>query len=91
MNKSDLIDFVKDQAGFSKTDSEKAVNAVFEGIASALKQKEEATFVGFGSFVIVQREAREGRNPRTGEKLHIPASNQVKFRPGKTLKESVGK
>lgn len=89
MNKGDLVQFVKSHAGLGTTDSEKAVNAVFQGIASALKKKEEASFVGFGSFVVVKRNAREGRNPRTGEKLKIAASNQVKFRPGKALKESV--
>jgi DNA-binding protein HU-beta len=64
MNKGDLIQFVKDKTALSKTDSEKAVNAVFEGIASALQKKEEATFVGFGSFAVVKRKAREGRNPK---------------------------
>jgi len=90
MNKGDLIQFVKDHTSLSKADSEKAVNAVFEGITTALTRKEEATFVGFGSFSPVEREAREGRNPRTGEKLAIPASTQVKFRAGKGLKERVG-
>lgn len=89
MNKGDLIQFVKEGTGLAKTESEKAVNAVFDGITSALQKKEGASFVGFGSFTVVQREAREGRNPRTGEKLQIAASKQVKFRTGKALKESL--
>lgn len=70
-------------------DSEKVINTVFEGIGTALKKGEEASFLGFGSFVVVKREAREGRNPRTGEKMKITAANQVKSHPGKNLKESV--
>ncbi|MBY0263873.1 MAG: HU family DNA-binding protein [Holosporales bacterium] len=89
MNKGDLVSFVKDQTKLSKADSEKAINAVFEGISCALQKKEEAAFVGFGSFLVVEKKAREGRNPQTGEKIHIAASNQVKFRPGKALKDSV--
>lgn len=89
MNKGDLVQFVKQHANLNGTESEKAVNAVFNGISSALKKKEGASFVGFGSFVVVPRAAREGRNPRTGEKLKIAAGHQVKFRPGKALKEGV--
>ena len=89
MNKGDLIQFVKENTGLSKADSDKAVNAIFEGVSQALSKKEEAAFVGFGTFSVVEREAREGRNPRTGEKMHIQASSQVKFRPGKTLKDRV--
>ena len=89
MNKTDLIDYVKTQTGLGKAECEKAVGAVFQGIAEALEKKEEVSFVGFGSFIVIKREARDGRNPRTGEIIQIPTSNIVKFRPGKGLKAKV--
>lgn len=91
MNKSDLISFVAQQTKLTKSDSEKAVNAVFEGISSSLKKGQEAAFVGFGTFGILDRKARTGRNPRTGAALKIAASKQPKFKPGKALKEAVNK
>lgn len=89
MNKSDLIAFVKQKTNLSKDNCEQAINAVFEGISGALQAKEDAVFTGFGSFVTVDRPARDGRNPRTGEKLSIKATRQVKFRPGKGLRDAV--
>ena len=91
MNKGDLIAFVKQKTNLSKDNCEQAVNAVFEGISEALCAKENAVFVGFGSFVTVNRPERDGRNPRTGEKLIIKATRQVRFRPGKALKEALTK
>lgn len=89
MNKNELIAAVADEAGLSKVDSEKAVNAVFDAITGSLKKGDEVRLMGFGSFVVSHRAASEGRNPRTGEKIKIPASKQVKFKVGKGLKDSV--
>ncbi|HYD67510.1 HU family DNA-binding protein [Azospirillum sp.] len=89
MNKNDLVAHVADAAGLSKTDATKAVDAVFEGIADSLKKGDEVRLVGFGTFAVAERAASEGRNPRTGEKISIPASKQPKFKPGKNLKDAL--
>ncbi len=89
MNKGELIDAVASISKLSKTDSESAVNALFEAITQSLKQEDDVRIVGFGTFTAVAQKAREGRNPRTGEKLQIPASIQPKFRAGKSLKEAL--
>ena len=89
MNKNDLVTSVADNAGISKADSTRAVDAVFDSITSALKDGQEVRLVGFGTFVVTHRKASVGRNPRTGEKIEIKASNQPKFRAGKGLKEAV--
>jgi len=89
VNKNDLIAAVADAAELSKADSGKAVDAVFEAITKALKKGDDVRLVGFGTFDVVKRAASEGRNPRTGEKIKIPASTQPKFRPGKGLKDAL--
>ncbi|MFT5438272.1 MAG: DNA-binding protein HU-beta [Alphaproteobacteria bacterium] len=89
MNKNDLVASVATNSGLSKADSTKAVDAVFDSITSSLKGGNEVRLVGFGTFTVTQRRASEGRNPRTGEKIQIPASNQPKFRAGKGLKDAV--
>ena len=89
MNKNDLIAQVADDAGLSKADATKAVDAVFDRITASLKQGTEVRLVGFGTFVVSTRAASEGRNPRTGEKISIPASKQPKFKAGKALKDAV--
>jgi DNA-binding protein HU-beta len=89
VNKNDLVAAVADSAGLSKADSAKAVDSVFDCIASSLKSGDEVRLVGFGTFSVVRRAASEGRNPRTGETIQIPASNQPKFKAGKGLKDSV--
>jgi DNA-binding protein HU-beta len=86
VNKNDLVALVADAAGLSKIDATKAVDAVFDGIIQSLKKGEEVRLVGFGTFDVSDRAASEGRNPRTGEKINIPASKQPKFKAGKTLK-----
>ena len=73
----------------SKADAGKAVEAVFDSITNSLKGGTEVRLVGFGTFSVANRRASEGRNPRTGEKIQIPASKQPKFKAGKGLKESV--
>lgn len=89
MNKTQLIDFVAEKANLTKKDAGDAIDAVFEGIASGLKNNQGAQFVGFGSFTITKTKARKGRNPRTGAEIDIPASDRIGFKAGKGLKELV--
>ncbi|MDD9905487.1 MAG: HU family DNA-binding protein [Rhodospirillaceae bacterium] len=89
MNKNDLIASVSDSAGLSKADAGKAVDAVFDSITGSLKSGTEVRLVGFGTFSVSRRAASQGRNPRTGEPIQIPASNQPKFKAGKGLKDAV--
>ncbi len=89
MNKNDLVAHVAEGAGLSKADAAKAVDAIFDGITAALKAGDEVRLVGFGTFLVSSREASEGRNPRTGAKIAIPASKQPKFKAGKGLKDAV--
>ncbi len=89
MNKLDLIAAVAQETDISKAKATEVVEAVFGAIEKSLKQKEEVRLVGFGTFVTAAREASKGRNPRTGEEIDIPASNSVRFKAGKTLKDAV--
>ena len=89
MNKSDLVSDVAEISGLTKTDADKAIDAVFAAITAALKDGGDVRLVGFGSFSVAARPAREGKNPRTGEKLAIPASKQPKFSAGKALKDAL--
>lgn len=89
MNKNDLVAVVAENSELSKADSTKAVDAVFDAITTTLKSGDEVRLVGFGTFSVAQRAASEGRNPRTGEKIKIPASKQPKFKAGKGLKDAV--
>ena len=89
MNKDDLIAAVANDAGLTKSDAARVVDSVFETIASTLSSKDEVRVTGFGTFAVTRRAARDGRNPRTGEKIRIPASNQAKFKAGKALKEAI--
>ncbi len=89
MNKNDLVAEVAASATLSKADAAKAVDAVFNSITSALSGGGEVRLVGFGTFSVAQRKATQGRNPRTGERIQIPASRQPKFKAGKSLKDSV--
>ncbi len=89
MNKNDLISKVSSLSGLTKADACRAVDGVFEAITSSLKKNEEVRLVGFGTFTVTKRAATEGRNPRTGEKIKIPATKLPKFRPGKGLKQAV--
>lgn len=89
MNKNELVGVVADNTGLSRSDAAKAVDGVFDAISSALKGGDEVRLVGFGTFTVSQRAASEGRNPRTGEAIQIPASKQPKFKAGKGLKDAV--
>jgi len=89
VNKQDLIGVVAAQTGLSKGDATKAVDGVFDAITAALQKSDEVRLVGFGTFHVAKRAASEGRNPRTGEKINIPASRQPKFKAGKGLKDAL--
>ena len=89
MNKNDLIASVADGADMSKADAGKAVDAVFDSISNSLQTGTAVRLVGFGTFSVTRRQASKGRNPRTGEPIQIPASNQPKFKAGKGLKQAV--
>ncbi len=91
MNKNDLIAAVASATDMSKADAATAVDGVFSSVTNALSSGEEVRLVGFGTFSVAQRAASEGRNPRTGEKIQIPASKQPKFKAGKGLKDAVNK
>ncbi len=91
MNKNDMIAEVAKKAGLSKTDAAKSIDAFVSVITSALKAGDDVRLVGFGTFAVSERAATEGRNPRTGETIKIPASKQPKFKAGKGLKDAVNK
>ena len=90
MTKAELIEQMAKDAGISKAAANKALGSFADGVKKALKKKDgKVTLVGFGTFTKVRRKARTGRNPRTGEAIKIKASNSVKFKPGKALKNAV--
>lgn len=89
MNKEQLIERVASRTGLSKKDANAALDAILDGITSALKKGEKVTLVGFGTFTVRRRKAREGRNPQTGEKIRIPARKVPAFTAGKELKAQV--
>ena len=89
MNKQDLINTVSADTGLSKADAKRAVESVFDNIKIALKKADTAQFIGFGTFKVEHREARQGRNPQTGEAMQIEAKNVVKFKAGKELADTV--
>ena len=89
MNKSELIELVAAKADISKSTAGDALDAVLTGITDALKSGDSVTFVGFGTFSVSDRAARDGRNPRTGETIKIAASKLAKFKAGKALKDAL--
>jgi DNA-binding protein HU-beta len=89
MNKQDLIGLVAEKADLSKKDSEAAVAAVIDGITDTLAKGGKVQLVGFGTFEVRHRQAREGRNPSTGEAIKIAAQNVPAFKAGKALKDQV--
>jgi len=91
MNKSELIDAVAKSADLSKASAGRAIDATVAAITAALKSGDTVTLVGFGTFKVSKRAAREGRNPRTGVKLKIAARKAPAFTAGKGLKEAVNK
>lgn len=90
MTKAELVEKMAKEAGISKAAASTALNSFMDGVTKALKKKDgKVTLVGFGTFAKVRRKARTGRNPQTGDPIKIKARNVVKFKPGKTLKDSV--
>jgi len=89
MNKADLIAKVADAASISKAAAGKALDTMLEAIEDALKGGDKVTLVGFGTFSVAKRAARNGRNPQTGANIKIPAANVPKFKPGNKLKDAV--
>jgi DNA-binding protein HU-beta len=87
--KSDLVEAVAAKSGLTKTDAEKAVDAVVASVTEILKAGDELNLVGFGKFATVKKEASKGRNPSTGAEIDIPARTAPKFAPGKALKDAV--
>ncbi|MBF0427766.1 MAG: HU family DNA-binding protein [Magnetococcales bacterium] len=89
MNKSELVDSVAAEAKLTKAQAAEAVDAVINAIQNTLKAGNQVSLVGFGSFMVSERAARTGRNPRTGAEINIPAAQLPKFKPGKGLKDAV--
>jgi len=89
MTKAELVAKIAKEAGIIKSQADKTVDGFVSAVSDALATGDKITLVGFGTFSVAVRAQREGRNPRTGEKIKIPASKAVKFKPGKTLSEKV--
>jgi len=90
MTKAELVETMVKDAGISKVAASAALDSFMANVTKALKKKNgKVTLVGFGTFAKVRRKARKGRNPQTGEAIKIKASNVVKFKPGKKLKDAV--
>ena len=89
MNKAEFVDAVATKADMSKQDAASAVDAVLDTMTDALKSGEQVTLIGFGTFLVRERDARTGRNPRTGEEIQIAASKMPSFKAGKALKDAV--
>ena len=89
MNKTELVAAMAEAAEISKKDAEKALKAFTDVVADELKKGEKVQLVGFGTFEVSERAAREGRNPQTGETMKIEASKAPKFKAGKALKDMV--
>ena len=89
MTKADFIDRVSDKSGLTKRDAARAVDAFLESVEEALKAGDSVSFTGFGKFSVQQRAARMGVNPRSGEKVSIPAATVPKFAAGSALKAAV--
>ena len=89
MNKTELVAAIAEQAEISKKDAEAALKAFADVVSTALKNGDKVQLVGFGTFEVSERAAREGRNPRTGETMPISACKRPKFKPGKALKDMV--
>ena len=89
MNKTELIAAIAEQAEISKKDAEKALKALVDVVTEQLKEGEKVQLVGFGTFEVSERAAREGRNPQTGKTMKIAACKAPKFKAGKALKDAV--
>lgn len=91
MIKADLIDAIAEETRFSKKDTDTFIRAFIENVSKALEEGDNVQLMGFGTFEVGERAAREGRNPKTGETVKIPASKTPKFKAGKALKDRINK
>ncbi|MBX7199559.1 MAG: HU family DNA-binding protein [Rhodospirillaceae bacterium] len=91
MNKNDLVSALADTAGLTKADASRAVDGMLNCITTSLRKGKDVRLVGFGTFSVAKRNASAGRNPRTGEKIEIPAAKRPRFSAGKALKEAVNR
>lgn len=89
MNKNEMIEHIASEAGISKADAGKALDAFTGGVTKALAKGDNVALVGFGTFSVGERAARTGRNPQTGETVQIKASKNARFKAGKALKEAL--
>jgi DNA-binding protein HU-beta len=89
MNKGDLIEKVAKECGLSKAATDQALNSVLDAITGAVAAGDKVTLIGFGTFSVSARSAREGRNPQTGETIQIPAKKIVKFKAGSKLSDAM--
>ncbi|MBF0536678.1 MAG: HU family DNA-binding protein [Nitrospirae bacterium] len=89
MTKAELIDQIAKDSGLSKADVTRAFDATIEAVVNAVKDGQKVTLVGFGTFSVTERKAREGRNPRTGEVINIPQARVPKFVAGRAFKDTV--
>ncbi len=89
MKKVELVEAVATNAGLTKSDALKAIDATFEAITGALKKGDKITLIGFGTFGVSERKARTGRNPQTGATVNIPARKAVTFKAGTQLKQTI--
>lgn len=89
MNKAELVEAMAENAGLSKADAKRALDAFIDATTGALKKNDRVALVGFGSFSVSERSARKGRNPQTGKEITIKAKKVVKFKPGADLSDKV--
>ncbi len=89
MNKSEFVNAIAEETGLTKADAARAADAFVDVVTRALKDGDSVSLIGFGTFSVKRREARTGRNPRTGDAIKIPASNIPGFKAGKALKDAV--
>lgn len=89
MNKNEFVTAIADKSGLTKKDAEVALNAYTEVVTDALKAGDSVQLIGFGTFEVRERAARQGRNPHTGEAIEIAAAKAPAFKPGKALKDAI--
>ncbi|HMT94986.1 MAG: HU family DNA-binding protein [Thiothrix sp.] len=89
MNKTELIDAVSAKSGLTKADTDRAFKAMVEAVTEALAKGDQVSLIGFGTFLVRERQARSGRNPRTGDTIEIAAAKIPSFKAGKALKDAV--
>ena len=89
MSKTDLVNFIAEETGLTKADSSRALEAVMNGVIKGLKEEQKVALTGFCTFSAVKKAAKEGRNPRTGEKVAIPARVAVTIKAGSKLKDAL--